>query len=52
MGAQMANSFAAPVQKAVDSTEDKLLKIKSLLEKGLIAQEDFDAKKKEILSNM
>lgn len=52
MGAQMTNSFAASAPKAGDSTEEKLLKIKSLLEKGLISQEDFDAKKKEILSNM
>ncbi|OIP51979.1 hypothetical protein AUK10_04190 [Candidatus Gracilibacteria bacterium CG2_30_37_12] len=52
MGAQMANTFGTPAQKLVESPEDTLLKLKSFLEKGLITQADFDAKKKDILSNI
>lgn len=35
-----------------DDTELKLEKLKSMLEKNLITQEEFDVKKKEILGNM
>lgn len=52
MGAQMANTLGSSVQKIGESPEDKLLKVKGLLDKGLITQADFDAKKKDILSNM
>lgn len=35
-----------------NSVEDKLLKIKSLLDKDLITQEDYDKKKNEIISSL
>ena len=34
-----------------ESSEEKLLKLKNLLDKWLISNEDYEAKKKEILSN-
>ena len=40
---------AAP---AAESVESKLAKLKSLLEKGLITQDDYEAKKKQILAEL
>ena len=39
---------SAPKSEAVD-VEKELEKLKGLLDKGLIEQEDYDAKKKELL---
>ena len=34
-----------------ESSEEKLLKLKDLFDKGLISSDDYEAKKKEILNN-
>lgn len=45
----MPNTNSAPV---VDTTEDKLMKIKNLFDKGLIDEADYKTKKEEILASM
>lgn len=37
---------------SIDEIENKLIKLKSLVEKGLLSQEDFDAKKSELLASL
>ena len=43
---------SAPVQQAIPqiSVADEILKFKNLLDMGAITQDEFDAKKKELLS--
>jgi len=45
----MQNNNSAPL---VESAEDKLIKIKSLFDKGLIDESDYKKKKDEIISSM
>ncbi|MCP4523086.1 MAG: SPFH domain-containing protein [Candidatus Gracilibacteria bacterium] len=56
MGMNMANNMQEPgkttPQKNENSVEAKLEKIKNLLDKGLISQEDYDTKKNEIISSL
>jgi len=55
MGMNMANNMQEqPKQAPVEdnSVETKLAKIKGLLDKGLISQEDYDAKKSEIIASL
>lgn len=40
---------AIPVQNAASNKIDKIVNLKSLLDQGIITQEDFDKKKKEIM---
>lgn len=40
----------APTNNAVSSVADELKKYKELLDTGIITQEDFDTKKKQLLS--
>lgn len=42
-------SFAAPIAQAAVSAADELKKFKELLDMGVITQEEFDAKKKQLL---
>lgn len=41
---------AAPRASGVPDTYEKLTHLKELLDKGVITQEDFDAKKKDLLA--
>ncbi|MBQ8923000.1 MAG: SHOCT domain-containing protein [Oscillospiraceae bacterium] len=41
----------APAPAAADEA-DKLLKLKSLLEKGVISQEEYEEKRKELLAKL
>jgi len=50
MGNQM--NYGNNNSKKEESLEDKLTKIKSLLDKGLIDKDDYEKKKDEILANM
>jgi len=55
MGMNMANNMQEqPKQTPAEdnSVEAKLAKIKGLLDKGLISQEDYDAKKSEIIASL
>ncbi|MDD5769851.1 MAG: SPFH domain-containing protein [Candidatus Gracilibacteria bacterium] len=55
MGMNMGNMMNTNQTSSIssgDDTELKLEKLKSMLEKNLITQEEFDVKKKEILGNM
>ncbi len=55
MGMNMANDMQEQqknVSVDTDSAESKLQKIKSLLDKWLISQEDYETKKSEILENL
>lgn len=55
MGMNMANNMQEQNQQAPaqdDGVEEKLAKLKWLLDKGLISQEDYDAKKTEIISSL
>lgn len=42
---------AAPSASGVSDTYEKLTHLKELLDKGIITQEEFDAKKKDILGS-
>ena len=42
----------APVVMARDDPEEKLAKLKSMLDKGLITQAEYDFKKAEVLAGM
>ena len=44
-----ATTNESPAQSAQSNSMDDLVKLKSLLDNGIITQEEFDAKKKEIL---
>ena len=49
------NTQSAPAPAAAAPTEDpmeKLTKLKSMLDMGILTQEEFDAKKADILSKM
>ena len=50
----MESKFQSTLLKITELEEDeitkKLSKLKMMLDKGIITQEDFDAKKQEILS--
>jgi membrane protease subunit (stomatin/prohibitin family) len=55
MGQNMAPSVSGAVQPnaaLTESPEDRLVKLKGLLDKGLISQADFDATKSEILKKL
>lgn len=53
MGNMMnTNQTTSSISNSSDDIEVKLSKIKSMLDKNLITQEEFDIKKKEILSNI
>lgn len=57
MGMNMAQMMAGgmanqPQQQQTEDPAAKLQKLKSMLDQGLITQEDFEAKKKEILSSL
>ena len=43
---------AAPAQAAPESIEDRLGKLKGLLDKGLISQADYDSTKAELLKKL
>lgn len=47
-----ANDSPAPDSAAGEPVEEKLKKIKALLDGGLITQEEYDAKRAEILNNI
>lgn len=47
-----APSFAAPVEETEDETTLKLRKLKSLYDKHLITQEEYEAKKADILASL
>ena len=51
MWANMAQNMQNSNSSKDESSEEKLLKLKNLLDKWLISNEDYEAKKKEILSN-
>lgn len=51
LGAQMAWVMTQTVKPTEISLEEKLIKLKWLLDNGLISQEDYDKKKSEIISN-
>jgi predicted Zn-dependent peptidase len=44
-----ANSAHSPAPATTASTADELKKYKELLDAGIITQEEFDAKKKQLL---
>ncbi len=46
-----AAAAAAPTASGVSDTYEKLTHLKELLDKGIITQEDFDAKKRDILGS-
>ena len=46
---QSAASQPAPAAPAPDSSLDSLRNLKALLDEGILTQEEFDAKKKQIL---
>ena len=46
-----APAVAAPAPAPAPSKYDDLAKLKTLLDSGVITQEEFDAKKKEILNS-
>ncbi len=53
MAQQMVGGAAAPATNSNDnSVEARLMKLKSLLDKGLISEADYDAKKQQILSEL
>ena len=54
VGMNMGQNMWANIQSnsSLESVEEKLLKLKNLLDKGLITKEDYEAKKKEILGNL
>lgn len=52
MGNMINTNQVASIKSDNDSEEAKLEKLKSMLDKKLITQEEFDTKKKEILNNM
>ncbi|MCD7959637.1 MAG: SHOCT domain-containing protein [Ruminococcus sp.] len=43
---------AAPAQPTGNDTMEKLDSLKKMLENGLITQEEFDAKRKELLEKL
>lgn len=45
----LPDPYAAPVVRTQTGTADELKKYKDLLDKGVITQEEFDAKKKQLL---
>jgi membrane protease subunit (stomatin/prohibitin family) len=47
-----APAAAAPAAPAQESIEDRLGKLKGLLDKGLISQDDYDATKAELLKKL
>ncbi len=47
--AQAAPESAAPAEAAQDDTFDQLTKLGQLKDQGILTQEEFDAKKKQIL---
>lgn len=49
-GASKSIQKTAPVKLGVESQIDKLTKLKGLLDSGVITQEEFDEKKKELLN--
>ena len=44
-----APKMQTPTHPSYDNIASELIKLKSLLEAGLISQEDYDAKKKQLL---
>ena len=52
----MSGAFAPPQPPAIpassDSIEDRLGKLKGLLDKGLISQADYDSTKAELLKKL
>ena len=51
-GAAAAGAAAAPAAAAAESPEERLGKLKGLLDRGLITQADFDGAKAEILKKL
>ena len=45
----IGNKKSVPVQQAKDSPADEITKYKELLDNGIISEEEFDGKKKELL---
>lgn len=41
---------SAETSSAIDSTADEIRKLKTLLDEGIISQEEFDSKKKQLLT--
>ena len=58
MAQGMSGAFAPPVQPApaaaagAESIEDRLAKLKALLDRGLISQGDYDGAKSELLKKL
>jgi membrane protease subunit (stomatin/prohibitin family) len=50
--AQQPGAPAAPVAAAPDSIEDRLGKLKALLDRGLISAADYDSTKAELLKKL
>jgi membrane protease subunit (stomatin/prohibitin family) len=51
-GAAQAPAAAAPAAPAQESIEDRLTKLKGLLDKGLISAADYDSTKAELLKKL
>ncbi|MDD3353302.1 SPFH domain-containing protein [Zoogloea sp.] len=51
-GGTSSTPLAAPSPTAVDEPEARLVKLKTLLDKGLVTQQDYDAAKAEILKKL
>jgi hypothetical protein len=47
-----SKDLATDTQKLIDDSESRIMTLKSLLEKGLITQEEFDEKRKSIISGI
>jgi membrane protease subunit (stomatin/prohibitin family) len=51
-GAPAASAAPAAPEAAADSIEERLAKLKGLLDKGLISQADYDSAKGELLKKL
>ena len=49
---QQNNSIQTPIQNSSNDTFQKLQQLKTMLDKGLITQEDYDEQKKRILATV
>ncbi len=52
MWAKMAENFGQNSFQTQDSSEEKLAKLKNLFEKNLISEDEYNAKKKEVLEHI
>lgn len=48
----MAENFGQNSFQTQDSSEEKLAKLKNLFEKNLISEDEYNAKKKEVLEHI